>query len=156
MPTTEMTQTPAERWREKNREHIREHAKEYARLKRQTKSAPTHKVCKECGQLKRIEAFYEAETVDGHRGACKACHKRKVSTHRRAKAPQPERAPEGWRLVFSYQEAGDALSVYMKGLVIKYDRVTGSAQTRSARYAIAGDDSGKSYESEAQALRAVD
>jgi hypothetical protein len=47
------------------------------------------------------------------------------------------------------------MSVFIKGLVIKYDRVSGSSHTRTVSYGLAFDDSGKRYESEARALASI-
>ena len=158
---TQARRDATKRWVARNHEHVLEHARNYAKAKRQRKEPPVihqvaYKECAACGQLKRLTEFYEAETTDGHRNACKACHKKQVIDIRAKKNPTKVyiRQAEGWRLVCSCIDEGSGMSVFIKGLVIKYDRVSGSSHTRTVSYGLAFDDSGKRYESEARAMAA--
>ena len=117
--------------------------------------AVAEKTCRLCGRSQSLSNYYRTET--GHRGTCKSCHKVKVgqTRKRRQMTKAAPRAQEGWRLVMCQVDGGEGMSVYLKGLVIKFDRISNATNTRTANYAIVFDDSGRRFDSEEAALREI-
>lgn len=137
-------------WREANPEKYAEQLRKAAERMRAKRRA--------AGRPERPNGGKRYATEEERRQAAKESARRAMAKYR-AKAAEFKPRPlgevvGGWRFVFAASEAGQGVSAWMKGLLIRYDRSV-NGMRNVAGYGLAFDDTGTRYKTEAEAVGAA-